>query len=254
MAAFASHPWHRVRGVQTIVAVVTSFVLSWFLSQRIFPVIRQALHQIPPGTALEAGHLVWKGESPAILAENPWFAIVVDLEHSGSLGQVADLQFEAGLTGERVRSLLGYLFIPHPSNGSHDLGAVALSSWWGAREPMVLVAFFFGSGMVLMLNWHLIALFYAAPVRFIAFLGDRQADWVSARKLAGASLMPGALFLSTAIVFYGVRMIPLVGLVSAFILHFFVGWLFLLSAPFHLRPITGLKQKGNPFKGSGRKD
>ena len=102
---------------------------------------------------------------------------------------------------------------------------------------------------------------YTFPVRVYAFVMRRKITWPGSWRLAGAALMPGAIFLALGLWAYAFFLIDLVRFLLIFLLHFVIGWVYLVTAPLTLDRIEAgenkaaaqvalqLRQKGtkNPF-------
>ncbi len=83
----------------------------------------------------------------------------------------------------------------------------------------------------------------------VAFYANRKLTLGQSRKIAGAALMPGGLFLSAAIVVYGLGAMDLVQLLAALAAHFVISWVYLVASPLALRrdPALG-PPRANPFQ------
>jgi hypothetical protein len=248
VAAFAGASFGRLVLVQCLVALLAAGMVVWALDRLWFPVVRAAIHQLPEQGELRDGLLGWSGESPVQLAGNHALGLAVDLNHSGRLGREAQLQVEFGHKNLRVFSLLGYEVIDYPPDWRMAFNRPELEPWWGAWEPGILAAAavltFFG----LMLSWTLLATLYCVPVRLITFFENRDLNWRQSWRLAGAALMPGALFLTAGIFCYGLGWIDLIQLGGAQALHFVIGWIYLLISPLFLSRQSGTGvSKSNPF-------
>jgi len=72
--------------------------------------------------------------------------------------------------------------------------------------------------------------------------------------VSGAALLPGGVFLTAAIFFYGLGAVDLIHLALALPLHIVVGWGYLWAGisclPRHSKAASG---KGNPFAGASPK-
>src|SRR6185295_13372251 len=90
------------------------------------------------------------------------------------------------------------------------------------------------------------------PLWFIAYLADRDVNWRGCWRAASAAMLPGALVMGGAVLLYGLRQLPLPGLMLAAALHVVIGWIYLIAAPFKFpkkqvstaageNPFTGLK-------------
>ena len=70
---------------------------------------------------------------------------------------------------------------------------------WGAWAPDILGLTAIGTFLELMVIWAALATIYFLPVWLIGLFGNRNLNFRSSWKLAGAALMPGALLLSPAL-------------------------------------------------------
>ena len=122
-----------------------------------------------------------------------------------------------------------------------------LDPMWGAWAPAILAvaAVLVVSG--LMMAWGLLATAYCLPVWLIGFYADRTVDLPGSWRLAGATLMPGALFLSAAIFFYGLALLDLIHLIVAGALHLLLGWIYVVVSPFYLPKHAKAGGPANPF-------
>lgn len=248
VAAFAHASLGRLLAAELIVALFVSFVGVWFLRAAWFPVVREAIQQLPEHGGLLFGELQWDIDTPRTLAEGKFLAIVVDLEGAGSAGRVADLQIELGRKSLKLCSLFGCLKLPYPQGWVVGLNRTELSPWWDAWQLAMLVGLAALIATSLIVAWSLLAAVYAAPVRLLAFLYDLDAGWLASWRLASAALLPGALFFAAALFLYRVNVADLVRLLFASALHFVVGWIYLLVSPFFLPRISGVPRRdANPF-------
>jgi hypothetical protein len=248
VAAFAGASWGRLALAQLLVASLAAASVVWFLHADWFPVVKSALQQLPPQGQISHERLDWQGEPSVQLAQNPFLGIAVDLYHSGRLGREAHLQIEFGVEDLRVYSLLGYEIIFYPEGWTIPFNQTELEPWWGAWQP----AFLAGAAAVvvpgLMLSWLLLATVYCAPVKLISFLENRDLNWGESWRLAGAAMMPGALFMTACIIAYSLNFMDLIGLGVMLALHFAIAWVYLFIAPlFCPRPPEVKKAGKNPF-------
>jgi len=81
----------------------------------------------------------------------------------------------------------------------------------------------------------------------LAFFANRDLSLGGSWRLAGAAHMPGALFLTTAIFFYGLGALDPVRLIVAVGLHVVISWIYLLLAPLKLRLHPAVMHAKNPF-------
>jgi hypothetical protein len=255
VAAFASASGGRLRLVQLVFAVASSVAVGWFLNWAWAPTIREAIQALPDQSSIRAGRLEWTGASPTVLAEGRFIGFTVDLEHRGLASTSSDIVVELGATDWQISSLLGALDVPglwdttYPRNYSIALNKQELGPWWGAREPILIAASMGATVLLLMLSWMVLAALYLPFVRLGAFYSNRLVTLSGCWRLAGAALMPGAMFLSAAIVLYGLEAFNLLRLALAFAMHLVVGWVYAAAATVCLPRIHTVPPAGtNPFK------
>src|ERR1019366_10233505 len=114
VAAFPGAPLRRLLLVQFIVALGAAASVVWFLHRAWFPIIGEAIRQLPPQGELRSGRLDWQGPTPSRLAEGRFLALIVDLDHFGEARSPAHVQGEFGRTDCMVFSLLGYVRGEYP--------------------------------------------------------------------------------------------------------------------------------------------
>lgn len=254
VAAFASASSGRVLFVQFLFALAGAATVGWFFRSAWIPTVRDAIEALPAESRITQGTLEWPGKSPAVLAEGRFIGFVVDLEHRGEAVASSDILVELGKKDWHVSSLLGALHLPgvldttYPAGYTIALNRDELGPWWGAREPFIIAIAMGLSGLSLMCSWLMLAMLYAPLVWLAAFYGNRMANLRGCWRLAGAALMPGALFMSAAIVFYGLGAFDLLRLALAFGMHFIVGWFYLFASTACLPRNSGTLPAGaNPF-------
>lgn len=249
VASFAYARWTRLFLLQSIVAVFVAVIVVVFLSKCWFPVMTQAVQGLGGFGSVRAGRLAWPTAQAVVLAENRFLGLVVDLEESGSTGQVADLQVE--FTRERIKfvSLLGYVSCPYPAGFEIGLNRQTLDPWWNAWRPAFFFAGAFATVFFLFISWSLMAVLYTMPMRGMAWIADRSASSGKCWRMAAAAQLPGAAWMGGAILLYAVQQLSLVGLGVAFGLHFIVSWVYVAGAPFCLPPKSGEQTAtgDNPF-------
>jgi hypothetical protein len=77
-------------------------------------------------------------------------------------------------------------------------------------------------------SWTLLATLYFLPVWLGAYFANRDLNLRRSWKLAGAALMPGALVMIAAILFYGFGVLDLVQLAAAVGVHLAASWVYLV--------------------------
>jgi len=246
VAAFARASFERLFVVQSVVALLAAAAVVWFLSDAIFPVIGDAIEQLPDAGALHGGKLDWRDDSPLMLAEGKILAVSVDLEHSGALRSPADFQLEFGRDDLRVFSLFGEGFVDYPTGYLIAANRTEARPAWGAWAPDLLGLAAIGTFFGLLAVWAVLATVYCFPVWLICFFSNRDLNLLASWRLAGAALLPGALLLSGALVLYELGGFDLVQLCFAFAMHLVIGWIYLFVSPLFLNRALPSESK-NPF-------
>ncbi len=248
IAAFARAPVGRLLAVQLAAAILTAGIVVWVAHGAWYPVINSAILQLPAQGQIRAGTLEWGGDTSTRLAENRFLALNVDLKHALDVRSPAHVQVEFGGKDFRVISLLGFLRQPYPDTLNFPFNRTDLVPWWGAWAPAILGLLAGGTIAALFVTWSLLACVYCVPVWLIAFFSDRNLTFAGSWRVAGASLMPGALLMMVGIFFYGLGTLGLIELFLVFAVHWVVGWIYAwvaaLSAP---RQAAAVEPKGNPF-------
>ena len=250
VAAFALSGVGSLWLVQFIVAVLASILVAVVLSSTWFPVIREAIHEVPGDGNLKGGRFTWNTNTPVQLAQNTFLGIAIDTNHTGRLGRDSHLQVEFGEEDVRLYSMFGYVATTYPVEWNIPVNQFELESWWGAWQPMILVSTIILSIVGLMASWSFLATIYCIPVWLISFFQNRDLTFLQSWRLAGASLMPGALFMTFSILAYGWKWIDLIQLGGMTGMHFIIGWIYVVVSPlFCPKGQGGAKRKGdaNPF-------
>lgn len=254
VAAFAGASLGRLLLVQCLVALLASGTVVWFLEQAWFPVVRNAIHELPSQGEIRHEQLNWSGDAPALLAGNRSLALSVDLNHSGQLARAAQLQVEFGRKNLRIFSMLGYVVVDYPPGWSMAFNRTELEPWWGAWEPAIAAAAAAFTMLGLIVTWTVLATVYCAPVWLITFFENRDLSWRQSWRVASAALMPGALFLTFGIFCHGLGWIDLIQLGAVAGLHLMAGWIYLLISPLFLpRHPAATAAKINPFTAAKEK-
>jgi hypothetical protein len=250
VAAFARASWQRLLLVQFLVAALAAVVVVWSLATDWFPVVRSAIRQLPDEAELKEQTLVWPDDNPVQLAENHFLGLAVDLNHSHRLGHEAHVQLEFGRKDFRIISPLGYYrVVDYRPDWRTALSRTEVEPWWGAWEPLFLAGAAAVTILGLLVSWAILAALYWLPVWAISFLENRDLNWRESWRLAGAALMPGALFFTFAIFGYGLGWIDLMMLGSLAGLHLLIGWVYLFISPLFLPKTAGMTSpRQNPFQ------
>lgn len=249
VAVFARASFERLIIVQALFALLVSVVVVWFLSSAIFPVIDEAIDELPETGSLHGGRLDWRDDSPLPLAENRLLAIGVDLDHTHQWRSPAHFQLEFGRDSLVIISLLGEAEWEYPPGYLVAANRTDAHPAWGAWAPNILGLAAIGTFFGLMLIWALLATLYCLPVWLTCFFANRDLNLRASWRLAGAALMPGALVMSVALLCYAVGAFDLVQLSFAFGMHLVIGWVYLFISPMFLNRALPSEKK-NPFQPS----
>jgi hypothetical protein len=169
------------------------------------------------------------------------------LDHSGEARSPAHMQVEIGRTDCMIFSLFGYVQRAYPRGWAVAFNRTELGPWWGAWAPAILAM---AAGLVvvgLMMTWACLATIYFLPVWLVGFFANRDLSLGGSWRLAGAALMPGALFMCAVVVLYGCGALDLVRLALAGALHLVMAWVYLIISPLCLPPHPAVVVKANPF-------
>jgi hypothetical protein len=248
VAAFARAPLLRLLLVQLLVALLAAGVTGWFLEEEWFPVVRAAIRQLPEQGEIRDQKLNWPGGLPAKLAGNHFLGLGVDLDHSGQLARESQIQVEFGRRDLRIIVPPGVVVVGYPPGWRIAFNRPELDSRWGAWEPELVVSATAIMMAGLLMSWAVMATIYCLPVRLITLYENRDLTWGQSWRLAGAALMPGALFLTFGLLLYGMSSMALMQLGVVWALHLMTGWIYLFLSPFFLprHPAAGAA-RGNPF-------
>ncbi len=231
-----------------MVALFVALSATWIALTGWFPVIENALAELPDAGKIRQGQLHWTNASPARLAEGSFLAIRVDLDGDTRISQSADVQIELGRTALRTKFLLGHIDIPYPRGWVISLNRADALPWWGAWRPFLLIGI---AGFVvvgLLTGWFLQSLIYSPAIRLIAFYSDRSANGFACVRLAGAAVLPGAVMMSGAMLLYSFHRLTLVGLLFAWLLHLVMGGIYAgVSTLCLTRLSVAPRRRSNPF-------
>jgi hypothetical protein len=245
VAQFARSPASRVVFLKAAAALVATLIVIWFLKTNYFPSISEAVKKFPDNAVLENGILT--NVASGILSQKKFLSAVVDLEETERSGQTADVQVEFRRDYFQICSLLGCGMFEYPP-GKIVLGSSSAEPWWGARQPVILAICGITTAVFLWFVWVIFAIIYAPIAKLIAYFADRQLAWRESWRLVSAAQMPGAFLMSLAILLYGLQLFDLIRFLFFFIVHFFVAWIYICSAPFFLPRVSDkISAAKNPF-------
>jgi hypothetical protein len=236
---------------QLVAAVLVALSVLWFFNDSCVPAVDQAIHHLGGVGEIFSGELAWHGDSPVVLAEERFLALVIDLNHTGTVHCTSDFQVEFGRDSIRVISLLGYadFYYPYnPPNQTIPVSREALEPLWGAWLPelqAILVAVVL---VGLLLVWNVLATLYWLPVWLASWLAGRDLGCLASWRLAGASLLPCGLLLALGIFLFDFGVLDLVQISFVIGAHLLLGWIYLFVSLLLLpRRGSPKKSKKNPF-------
>ena len=263
VAAFARAGLSRLLGVQVLVAGGVALSAVWFLAAAWLPTIEQAIHRLPEQGAIRHGQLQWPGDSPTRLAQGLFLSVVVDLDASAPTDHPADVQLEFGRREIRLHSLLGYWAVPYPKGWLIAFNRAELEPWWGAWHPALLAGLAVAVLLGLLVSWALLALPYSVPIWRLARWTGRDVDRAGCWRVASMAQTPAALLMAVAIVLYSQHQLGLVHLLALWLVHWVVGWIYMIGAAlrlprrtetssFLINPFSGRANPRNPFSRKGK--
>ena len=247
VAAFGRAPLRRLLLVQLVVALLAAGTMVWFLHRCWFSTIGKAIQALPPRGTLRSGTLEWSETSPVCLAEGRFLAFVVDLDHAGQARSPAHVQVEFGRKDVKVYSLLGYAKRVYPRGQTVPFNRTELVPWWGAWAPAILAMAGGLTAGAAMVGWACLATLYCLPAWLLGFFANRDCSLTGTWRMAGASLIPGALLLCAAVFLYGWGTLDLVRLAVGWAAHLVAGWAYLFFSLVSLPRHPAAPPKTNPF-------
>jgi hypothetical protein len=254
VAAFSRGSFTRLALVQSAAAGLVAIAVLWFLSVQWFPVVTEAIHELPPGSVIRGGRLTTSNAMPTVLAGNRTLEIVFDPLDAGGLGGSADVSVVLAGNQLRVASLAGHAALPYLRGYRIDLDRNELDPWWGAWRKAVAALAVVATILALLALWWALGTVASPLVWILAFFADKQLSLFASWRLACAALMPGALLLATGLALYGLGAIDLLRLGLFVALHFVCGLAFLCTSPFFIPPVPGTTRAKNPFNTATSKD
>jgi hypothetical protein len=245
VAAFAHASITRLVLVQLAVAGCVAMTCVWFIVSHWFPIISEAIRELPNTGMIRRGVVTNSLSFPTRLAENRALAVVIDLSNERELGRVSDLEVVIKRTQIAVCGMTGCASVPYPRDYIISLNREELEPWWGAwRSPLAaLVAI--AVIIKLLLGWWFLGMLTTPLVKFIAFYCDRRVTLPGSFRVSGAALLPGAMIMAAGVILYGLGAVDLLQFGLIYLLHLFCGIVFVVTAPFFL-PRLGEKLT-NPF-------
>lgn len=234
---------------QFLFALATAIVVAWAFDVVWGRGIERAISALPSQGRIQDGTLDWPETKPQILHQGPFLAMVVDPQGLRENGLATDITFSLESDRLAIRSFLGWTAIPYPADFRLSLSRVGMSSLVAAWKTPFFLALTLLTIVTLFLSWTLLSIAYGTVVWIGGSALGRPVPFRTARRLAGASLLPGCLLMSTAIALYATRQLGLEGLLIALPLHIVLGWVYCAGAWTRLRgPADAeISPSENPF-------
>ena len=251
LVAFAHASVARLWLVQLLAAILVAVSVLWFFNDRCAPTFAEAIRNLSGAGEIHNGELVWHGAAPKVLAEERFLALVIDLNHSHQIYCTSVLQVEFGRDSIRVASLFGFADFAYPDYPPNQIIPVSrndLEPLWGAwlvEIQAILVAVMVAG---LWLAWNVLATLYWLPVWLLAWLTGRELSLGGGWRLAGASLLPGALLLALGIFLFDFGLLDLIQFGLLVGAHLLLGWLYLFVGLLFLPPRGSTPLRKNPFE------
>lgn len=226
VAAVSEGPGAWLFAWQILFAVATAIVSIWAFEMAWGRGIQRAISALPDQGRIEEGHLVWPDEKPQILHQGPFIAIVVDPPGLRENGLATDVTISLESDRLAIRSFLGWMAIRYPPTFRLSLTRLDMSSSVAAWRSPFFLALGLSTAAILFTSWILLSWVYGTLVWVGAAVLGRPVRFRVARRLAGASLLPGCLLMASAIALYATRQLGMEGLFVAWPLHIVLGWIY----------------------------
>ncbi|MGC8742936.1 MAG: hypothetical protein ACP5T0_03540 [Verrucomicrobiia bacterium] len=233
-------------------SVVCSLAITFVFERCVISSISRAINKLPQSGEIVSGKLNnWETNSNTALVEGKFVSIYVNSSDQEDSSDNADLQIVFARDELRFRSLLGWLTVKYPEQLDLPLNYKQLWPLWGAYQTAIIAAVFLSSVVFLILIWTFLA--FAYSLLYIAFarvLKRMTGGKSGAFKIAGASLIPGALIMTFGLLTYSFGYIDLITLLIVFCSHILIAWIYLFLSLFSLPKIP--EDKENPFVNAPR--
>lgn len=248
VAAVSEGPGTWLLVWQFLFALATAVVATWAFDVAWCRGFQRAISALPSQGRILNGALEWPDTKPQILHQGPFLAIVVDPPGLRENGLATDVTFSLEADRLAIRSFLGWTAIRYPNDLRLSLTRVELSSMVAAWKTPFLLALALSTIGLLFLSWTILSLAYGVVVWLGGTAMGRPVPFRTARRLAGASLLPGCLLMASAIALYATRQLGLEGLLIALPLHIVLGWVYCAGSWTRLRrEPTEPDSTSNPF-------
>lgn len=230
--------WQAITAVAIGAAITLALVLTWARD------LELALADLGTAGEIRDGRFQPVKPESHLLRSSSFLGVAIVGDPTDEPISSADVNLWIEPDGWSVHSLFGRLDGPYPAQLRATLDRVEMAGLWSAWKSPILLTLGTVTAIGLLVSWTVLATFYAPVLRLLAAFLMRAAGLEVCWKLAGASLLPGALLMTGAIGLYATHQLALIGLLLVLPIHFVVGWIYCLGGLWRLPRIeTG----SNPF-------
>ena len=247
VAKFAFASGGRLFFVQSLMAALAAISIVWFIWSCWIPVIKEAIRNLPSEGTIENQQLKMRVNETLPLAQNRLFGIAADPQDKGSPGLASDLTLELGKQHFRLCFLLGCKTFVYPKGDTFEFNRPELEPRWEAWQPILLAGAGGAAWIFIFVSWFVLSVLYFPLALLAARWKKKEINAGGIWRLVGAALMPGAALLTIGIVCYGLGIIDSIRLFSLTLLHFVLGWAFLVMALASLPRKMQTPAAVNPF-------
>lgn len=223
-----------------IISVLVAAAVVWTARRAWEPVVKEAIRRLPQGAELRGGKVRSPAAETLRLAESSFLSIQL----GPMIASSADVKIALEPDWLRLRSLFGSTGFPYPAHWSANLNPGEMEAWWGAWRPAVFGYLAGGTIAFLFVSWIALGIVYGVLSRIIALFAKKRVSLWGCFKLGVAALCPGAIFMAIALTLYGESRLPMNAVIAAWVMHFAIGWVFLLGGTFRLPAL----KVANPFE------
>jgi hypothetical protein len=199
--------------------------MAWALHHSWGPVLRHAALALPDTSMIDEGTLRWEGPAPIVLHQGSSLSVVVDPASHRESALASDLTLSLESHGFAFNSLFGWFEVKYPP-GRIPLARNEVTAAIAAWTFPVLAALGASIAVGLLITWAVLSTLYSLVLLLVSPLLGCWVRWGTAWRLAGASLLPGAMLMCGAVILYATRQLNWIGLLLAFPIHLVVGWIY----------------------------
>lgn len=248
VASFANAPLGHLLTVQLITALAVFLSVVFYLDRSWADAVDSAVENLPPGSLVRAGRLTIPGTNALHLATNRFVGMT--FATNDAPGAVADVEIRLTADQWQISGLPGYLSLPYPASLDEPIDRASVAPKWGAWRSAVVPLSGAAITAGICLAWFALATAYAWPLRVVVFFRDKLTSRLGCWKLCAAALLPGALLMACATVFYTLGQIPAIGVAVAFVAHIVLGWTYVICGAVALPFLPDAESlRSNPFGG-----